>query len=564
MPTQPVNFDDLGAVSVSAPPPVAQPQSASQQQSQSAQSQPTQKPLDFSDLGATTVSAPQQSQQQTQQPPPKPSLFHSIVQSTMENLTGGIQEIGQEIKGWSELPHLFRNPETPDEMKVAKATGSPLTLATYRIGKAFIDKLQEATAARQKARETGEGFAGQTMATLENYPLVGDLVQQYEQGQPGTFGKAAVRTASTVLGPKVIGKAAEGIASIAPKTAQIAGEDVPVLASQTGAKGAKATEALAKTSEGGRAQLANFAEDQQAASQRALGNVADRTAKNAISDLDAAKPIQANRVLSKATDFSEAADQLKGAAKEYFSDIDKSTNGEFAKLQGERSDILKALRRTDKFNDMQDLRNELAEVQVREDALFNKYSLNATDKAALASARKAWKQGVAMEELGERIKASTSGVPADVSPLKTTTGEAIEQSAETVSGTKLSKQLRSMDSNTLDTALGGNAAHRNILFNLADLIATGDNAAKVGRILGWIRAAKVGSGAAGLFTHTGAVLGGEAALESGGSLLGAILTKPRIATTLFQGLKAGRAVPAIGASLAYYLDNPDGATKPQQ
>ena len=68
------------------------------------------------------------------------------------------------------------------------------------------------------------------------------------------------------------------------------------------------------------------------------------------------------RVLSKATDFSEAADQLKGAAKEYFSDIDKSTNGEFAKLQGDRSDILRALRRTDKFNEMQDLRNELARI----------------------------------------------------------------------------------------------------------------------------------------------------------------------------------------------------------
>ena|SRR2546430_16904290 len=122
MPTQPVNFDDLGAVSVTAPPPVAQ----QQYQSQAAQPQPTQKPLDFSDLGATQVSAPQQSQPQTQQPQPKPSLFHSVVQSTMENLTGGLQEIGAEIKGWSQLPHLFRNPETPDEMKVAKPDESSL------------------------------------------------------------------------------------------------------------------------------------------------------------------------------------------------------------------------------------------------------------------------------------------------------------------------------------------------------------------------------------------------------------------------------------------------------
>src|ERR1017187_7476890 len=75
----------------------------------------------------------------------------------------------------------------------------------------------------RKARQSGEGAAGQTLAAGEQLPVVGGLVQQMEKGGPKTL-----KESLTKFSPEATGAIAEGMTyAVAPKVAgKVAGSTI--------------------------------------------------------------------------------------------------------------------------------------------------------------------------------------------------------------------------------------------------------------------------------------------------------------------------------------------------
>ena len=82
--------------------------------------------------------------------------------------------------------------------------------------KGIIQSLQSGYKARQESKRQGENWAGQTLATLEQYPLIGSMVKQAEKGGTKMFS------------PQSVGAAAEGATyAAAPKTVKTIREAIP-------------------------------------------------------------------------------------------------------------------------------------------------------------------------------------------------------------------------------------------------------------------------------------------------------------------------------------------------
>ena len=64
------------------------------------------------------------------------------------------------------------------------------------VAKDFVKGLSAGYEARQEAKAKGEGWAGQTLATLEQYPLIGGMVQKAEKGGTQMFSPEAIEAAS--------------------------------------------------------------------------------------------------------------------------------------------------------------------------------------------------------------------------------------------------------------------------------------------------------------------------------------------------------------------------------
>lgn len=388
-------------------------------------------------------------------------------------------------------------------------------------------------------------------------------------------GEDAEGVAKDALMTGGLGGVAEGvgnaISGLGPTITKIGGEEIPVLASQEGSKLANAAETVTKTTgKAGESQLGKFAARQQASAQKAVGGVAREVASKAADELNAAsvnpltmsteefaKATDTKQLLSHVNSFGDAANELKAAAKTRFSNIDELTDGEFSKLQDERSQILKNMRSGDlPYEKLTELRSQLADVGKREDSLFNKVKLSAEDKAGLEAGRKAWKQATAMDELQARIEGATSGTPNDVQPIKTERGGTITGTPEKINGDALNRRLRTMDDDELMNALGGDKQQRDALFVVAKLLRTGENSAKTGLILRSLRTlGKFGGGSVGAFTHPVLTSVAEAGTEGTSYLLGKVLTNPKAAKVLADGLQSNASVGTISNLLMKVLND---------
>jgi hypothetical protein len=129
-------------------------------------------------------------------------------------------------------------------------TGGIITNMANHLIRQPIRQLEEATAARNKVKEQGEGWAGQTLTTLENYPLIGEMVKSLEkQGPgtgpawaPGTLTPDAIKTVSEAAGyaivPEVAGRVTKAAKPIIGKAARdYAGKTATKLTDTTGAPG---------------------------------------------------------------------------------------------------------------------------------------------------------------------------------------------------------------------------------------------------------------------------------------------------------------------------------------
>jgi hypothetical protein len=96
---------------------------------------------------------------------------------------------------------------------ITRTNIGPTGRVLLHTGEDIIHGLEAGKAARDKAKAAGEGVAGQTLSTLENYPVIGPIVKKAEEAGPGyaklkpqTLG-ATAEGATMVAAPAAVGKA---------------------------------------------------------------------------------------------------------------------------------------------------------------------------------------------------------------------------------------------------------------------------------------------------------------------------------------------------------------------
>lgn len=464
-------------------------------------------------------------------PPPQPSsLSGPTGPSVTYNRDPEAEQrgVGGAIIGWMDdtlqglkhIPELFIPKEgEKDEQFIAGKIGTPGGLAVYKVGKALLSQLAQAKAERDRVAAQGEGAAGKTLTTLENYPLLGPLTNMAEHHDVSGALTRGLLDYFSFKGPGEAAKAGEaGLAKVAPTTARIGGTEVPVLASQEGSTAGRLAEGASKaTGSAGEHQLGKFAEGQQAAGKQALGGVASQAAEKGIQST-----LAPGKALPRSKSFGEAAERLRAEAKPQFEALDKATNGEFSKLQDERSQTIKAMRNPNlSYGDWEKLSAQMDGIETREEAMIGKQA-----QGPLAGARKVWKQAAAMDKIDAAIRSSMSGIPEGTMPLKTARGRAVAQQAEKINGAGLLKRFNNLDQKgVLDTALAGNKQHIADMKNLASLLQTGKNAAQADMVIRGVRA----------LVHVPTAFASEGASY----VLGKVLTSPKAAKVLSDGLKSG-------------------------
>lgn len=383
-------------------------------------------------------------------------------------------------------------------------------------------------------------------------PIAGDIMDHYMQGDKSgavseLLANIAGGKALEVAGGKIVKK-------VAPQVRQIAGQDVPVLASQTGSKTASGAEALTKaTGHAGEHQLTQFTERQAADLQKAVGNIAGKSAGETGAALDAAtnplsmsleefnKLTDSKAALAKSGSFGEAANNIKAAAGDHFRMIDQATDGEFSTLKAQREAAFRELRNPN--SDPVAVKQKLADIAKAEDGMFTKHGID-DGKTSLGAARDAWKKASTMEELDSRINRVTDTMLGDAgvdAPLQ-----------RQVKGAGLLKQLEQMDPKDLKLAVGS-ADHIADLKKIGALLQNGQNVAKVSTALKFLRASRV----FGVFHHPLAI----ASTEGLSYVMGKVLTSPTMAGKLARGLKAGASAPVIANVIAESGKDTEGESK---
>jgi len=110
-------------------------------------------------------------------------------------------------------------PRSPTE---AGLVANPAALIAKHMGQDLWQGVTQAGQASQQAKQQGEGAAGQTLAALENYPVIGGMVRKAEEAGPGkiklapqTFG-AVTEAALTFEGPQMLHGAANVLHNVIP------------------------------------------------------------------------------------------------------------------------------------------------------------------------------------------------------------------------------------------------------------------------------------------------------------------------------------------------------------
>lgn len=371
-------------------------------------------------------------------------------------------------------------------------------------------------------------------------PMASGITEHYLQGDKSGAVAELLTSIATAKALDAAGGAAK--AKLAPKTTKLGSVEVPVL---NQSKVAKVTQAAAKSSGvSGEVALKTFAEQQNLAAQEGIGSVARDVTEKGVGELnDTVNPqtmspkeyeaaTDTKAILKKVDSFGDAAEQLRKAAKTKFTTIDEATEGEFSRLQEERSYLLKRMRNA-ADNSFDDLSSQLSDVAKREDALFDKVKLSAEDKMGLEAGRNAWRQANAMDELHSTIESSTSGANPKTPGLKTSSGETIKPTVKTINGKLLRDRINKMNPQTLSDAVGGNTAHAAAIEKIADLLAQTSNAAKTNILMKLVR---VGGAVGGHFSPLGA-LKGELGAEGVSRMLGKVLTNPKAAQALATSLR---------------------------
>lgn len=399
-------------------------------------------------------------------------------------------------------------------------------------------------------------------------PAAGEMMEHYNQGdKSGMIAELLANIAGARISDAAGGAAVRGIAKgagnvagkIAPQVRDIAGEPVPVLASQRGSGAGRAVEGAAKlTGISGEHMLNKFVRGQDESAQAAMGNMARNTAGRTADALDASagelgseaedaatrsihplamepedlqKLTDTHDALRQADSFGDAAEKMQNAAAAHFQLLDVATDGEFSALRTKRSALYKALRNP--MTDAGKITEELSKIADQEDEAFDNVGIGDSGRSVLDTARHAWKKSLALQELDSRIARASQesfGPQGIDGPPNVTTR-----------GSTLLKQLKAMGDDRLNLALE-NPRYVGDLKRLGALLQDGQNVGKLSLSMRLLRGSRI----LGAIHHPIAVAGTEAISAT----LGKLLTDSDAAGYLASALKKGEGAPAIAANIA--------------
>jgi hypothetical protein len=510
--------------------------------------------IDFSQYEQPANTAPQidfSRYQPSASPQPEPSLASKALDFGSDLLQGvgegALQTVSTVAKGLNKIPVIgeklapsqgissLNQIAAPDNLAQHIGSGAE-GLLEFMAGDEMLKGLSLAAKLNlaQKIAKLAESHA--FGAKLVNAGLgalrqgtVGAAQAAMHGADAGEAAKTGVLTAGTSAALESAGNV---IGALKPSIKRVAGENIPVRASQESN--------LARTAENvaDNRSLQKFdVEQTQLAAKRAIGNVASDVSNTARSRMLPDSPQAAIEKLQSLVagknvgNFADAAKAVKAEAQPVFRALDDLSAGEEVRF----SDWQKAERSSLRRGDYE----AAAKARTAQQALLDKYS-EYFDSGDLQKARAAWKQANALEDIHAKLNSRSVLEPTPESLRRINVPD-----PGVINGRNFSKQILALRNNGALQAAGLSPEHAQILQDIGTLLE---------------RSAPAQSRFGDLVQ-----LAGKFSKKVSGSqfVVNKLLTSPKAAATIEAGLKSNLSTAVLSKMLSAALGTAD-ENQPQQ
>jgi hypothetical protein len=403
-------------------------------------------------------------------------------------------------------------------------------VASWQRGNLYEEKAK--TEDPEQARDFWTG--DQHMANMQHLaaliPLLGPFAANLtERALHGDPTGAATELASNVVAGEAIKQGVKAVkGAVGPRTTEVAGEQIPVRASQESATAAQA-ERLAS-----QPQLRRYAARETQPSVRKA--IAKTTA--AAYEVPGAEGLPPT---SDAFGFGKAADALRDRSQPVFQRLDALSEGEFTKAQAKARAALR-MRDFDAYES----------AQATQQAIFDQFA-DEFQGDTLPKAKLDWRRSSALDSLATRFNRSIHATP-----------EGLLAKGEQDYGYINARQFREAvidaeQKGELDKA-GFTGEQIGNLETFGRLLEKANTVKKFSALTRHILRAGL-AGATGHATTALETFGGTMAVEAGvGAVLGRIMTSPDALNTLIRGLTAGQKLAPLAQAINYDLSRAEDRT----
>jgi hypothetical protein len=440
--------------------------------------------------------------------PPPPAGFTPVDSGSnpypiADSDKGAVAQTLKTGEGLLKLPgHIidaFSNPPQDDDEKIAEGTGGRVNLALWRLiskpmqksgeiadayQKIADDKKQQRTtpqdhsvAGKLKRLIVGDDDAdvrhavdmAQAHRLASIVPLLGpaaaDIVEHFNQGDPSG---AVASLLSQVAAGKVLDSATKGVArqisKVGPKMAIVAGESTPVMAGQL-KDAAPIAEEVAKTPS------REIAEQQQAAAQQGVKNIATDAANKTLKKF--------GQSTDEADSFGAAGEKVRQAAQPVYQKLDKLSDGMFATFQHKMAAATKVMRRATSMEDLESAETHFDEAQKGIDDLF-KHHADEIGPEDLENAKSAWRDQAVLKKVHTYVESAFSA-PEDIADSSSTVTRTLRGNSLRP---RLNQMLKKVPAGDLNRVLGPDGVRQ--LFEVAKLTEKPEGLSEMQSMIGKI------------------------------------------------------------------------------
>jgi hypothetical protein len=298
-------------------------------------------------------------------------------------------------------------------------------------------------------------------------PLAADITEHFAQGDEGG---ALASLLSNIAAGKAVDVATKGVGKqidkVAPKTATVAGESTPVMAGQL-KDAAPVAEEVAKVPS------AQIAEQQQAAAQQGVKNLATSAANKTLSKL--------GKSSDEAASFGDASKQIKEAVQPTFKKLDELSDGMFSTFQNKLANANKMIRKATSMEDLEKAETQAGEAQKGIDDLFKHHAdeIGADD---LSKAKAAYRDQSILSKVHSYVESAFSA-PENVadssgSVTRTLKGNALRP--------RLNQMLKKIPHPDLERVIGKDGVQS--LYEIAKLTEKPEGLADMQNLIGQVAA----------------------------------------------------------------------------